>query len=131
LTQSGESLESRRNIGRLTKSKLFLPPSNAYVAHHNQTSVDAEPYRQANPLVLLEASIQSDTGRYTLRTAESPRRMWPDRHARPLAGLRGRASRQEPSSRLIQGSQAWTMRSSVTRQSSLQSCRQHREFAGQ
>ena len=48
-----ESLDSRCNIGRLTEGKLFLPPSSADVAHHNQTSVDAEPYRQSDALVLL------------------------------------------------------------------------------
>src|SRR2546425_4161391 len=52
-----ESLESCRNIRRLAQGQLFLPPTPTHGAHHDQTSVDAEPYRQSDAFVLLEASI--------------------------------------------------------------------------
>jgi hypothetical protein len=53
-----ESLEPGRNIGRLAKGQLFLPPTTTHFAHHHQTSVNAEPYRQADAFVLLQAGIQ-------------------------------------------------------------------------
>ena len=53
-----ESLEPCRNIGRLAEGQLFLPPNTTHFAHYDQTSVDAEPYRQADAFVLLQADIQ-------------------------------------------------------------------------
>jgi hypothetical protein len=53
-----DALKPRRNIGRLAEGKRFLPPSIADVAHHDQTGVDAEPYRQSDAFVLLQAGIQ-------------------------------------------------------------------------
>ena len=48
-----ESLESRRNIRRLTEGKLFLPSSSTDFTHHDQTSMDTEPYCQPDALVVL------------------------------------------------------------------------------
>jgi hypothetical protein len=48
-----EPLESRRNIGRLAEGKLFSSSSSTDFTHHDQTSMDAEPYCQPDAFVVL------------------------------------------------------------------------------